>query len=375
MAKELRTKVTKDGMLELSIAQVEKPTPGADEVLVEVKAAPINPSDLALLLTMGGADFSTIKTSGSGDSTVTTMKIKPEYMANMTPRLDLSMPAGNEGAGVVIDAGENAKHLIGKVVSLAGGSMYSTYKVFSAKMCLVMDDGTEPIEAAFSYVNPLTALAFIETMKMEGHTALVHTAAASNLGQMLVKLCKKDGIPLVNVVRKQEQVDILKKLGAEYIVNSSDADFEAQLANAIHTTGATLAFDATGGGNNGLLPGQILAAMEVACVRNMKVYSRYGSETHKQVYIYGGLDRQPSILKRSYGMAWGLGGWLLMPAMAKIGMEGVVKMRQRVAAEIKTTFSSTFKSEITLAEALQPEIIAAYAKQATGEKYVINPSK
>ena len=373
-SKEIRSMVTSDGNIEISIANVEMPIPGDDEVLIEVHAAPINPSDLGLLLSFA-ADLSTINVSGSGDETVTSMKIHPALMGAMKPRIDESMPVGNEGSGIVIDAGANAKELIGKTVGLAGGSMYSQYRCVPAANCLVMEEGTSPAEAASSFVNPLTALAFIETMKMENHTAIVHTAAASNLGQMLVKICKNDDIPLVNIVRKQEQVDILKDIGAEHVCNTSDSNFIESLVSALVTTGATLGFDATGGGNGGELPGQILAAMEVAANKTAKEYSRYGSDTYKQVYIYGGLDQSPTILKRSYGMSWGLGGWLLTPMIGRIGMEKFQTMRARVAKEIKTTFASTYANEISFEEMLQPEIIKSYAKQATGQKYLVNPQK
>ena len=373
-SKEIRSMVTSDGNIEISIANVEMPIPGDDEVLIEVHAAPINPSDLGLLLSFA-ADLSTINVSGSGDETVTSMKIHPALMGAMKPRIDESMPVGNEGSGIVIDAGANAKELIGKTVGLAGGSMYSQYRCVPAANCLVMEEGTSPAEAASSFVNPLTALAFIETMKMENHTAIVHTAAASNLGQMLVKICKNDDIPLVNIVRKQEQVDILKDIGAEHVCNTSDSNFIESLVSALVTTGATLGFDATGGGNGGELPGQILAAMEVAANKTAKEYSRYGSDTYKQVYIYGGLDQSPTILKRSYGMSWGLGGWLLTPMIGRIGMEKFQAMRARVAKEIKTTFASSYANEISFEEMLQPEIIKSYAKQATGQKYLVNPQK
>ena len=373
-SKEIRSMVTSDGNIEISIANVEMPIPGDDEVLIEVHAAPINPSDLGLLLSFA-ADLSTINVSGSGDETVTSMKIHPALMGAMKPRIDESMPVGNEGSGIVIDAGANAKELIGKTVGLAGGSMYSQYRCVPAANCLVMEEGTSPAEAASSFVNPLTALAFIETMKMENHTAIVHTAAASNLGQMLVKICKADDIPLVNIVRKQEQVDILKDIGAEHVCNTSDSNFMESLVSALVTTGATLGFDATGGGNGGELPGQILAAMEVAANKTAKEYSRYGSDTYKQVYIYGGLDQSPTILKRSYGMSWGLGGWLLTPMIGRIGMEKFQAMRTRVAKEIKTTFASSYANEISFEEMLQPEIIKSYAKQATGQKYLVNPQK
>ena len=373
-SKEIRSTVTSDETVELSIVKVDLPTPADDEVLIEILAAPINPSDLALLTTFGG-DLSNISISGSGDDTVASMKVHPAVMRSMKSRLDKPMPAGNEGAGVVVDAGLNVKGLIGKTVGLAGGSMYAQYKCAPAINCLILEDGTTPVEAASSFVNPLTALSFVETMKMENHSAIVHTAAASNLGQMLVKICQSDGIPLVNIVRKEEQVEILKGIGAKYICNTSDPGFMESLINALVETGATLGFDATGGGNDGELPGQILTAMEVAANKNSEQYSRYGSETYKQVYIYGGLDQNPTILKRSYGMSWGLGGWLLTPMLGKIGMEKVQEMRVRIAKEIKTTFASKYAGEISFEEMLQPEIINSYAKQSTGNKFLVNPHK
>jgi len=374
ISKEIRSTVTSQGNIELSITKAELPIPSADEVLIKVEAAPINPSDLGLILSFA-ADLSSISTSGSKDETVTSLKIHPGLMGSMKPRLDQSMQAGNEGAGVIVDAGENVKELIGKTVGLAGGAMYSQYRCVPAASCLVMGEGISPAEAASSFVNPLTALSFVETMKMENHTALVHTAAASNLGQMLVKICKDDGIPLVNIVRKSEQVDLLKSLGAEYICNTNDESFMDDLVNALVATGATLGFDATGGGNNGELPGQILSAMEIAANKTAKEYSRYGSDTYKQVYIYGGLDQSPTVLKRAYGMSWGLGGWLLTPMIGRIGMEKFGQMRMRVAKEIKTTFASSYAEEISFEEMLQPETIKSYAKQATGKKYLVNPHK
>ena len=373
-SKEIRSKVTSEGNIELSITKFEKPIPSADEVLIRVEAAPINPSDLGLLLSFA-ADLSSISTSGTEEEMVTSMKIHPALMGSMKPRLDQSMQAGNEGAGIIEDAGENVKELIGKTVGLAGGAMYSQYRCVPAASCLVMDEGTSPAEAASCFVNPLTALSFVETMKMENHTALVHTAAASNLGQMLVKICKDDGIPLVNIVRKSEHVELLKNLGAEYVCNTSDDNFMDTLVSALVETGATLGFDATGGGNGGELPGQILSAMEIAANKTAKEYSRYGSDTYKQVYIYGGLDQSPTILKRAYGMSWGLGGWLLTPMIGRIGMEKFQQMRMRVAKEIKTTFASSYAQEISFEQMLQPEIIKSYAKQATGEKYLVNPHK
>ena len=373
-SKEIRSNVTSDGNIEISIASVEKPKPAENEVLIKVEASPINPSDLGLLISFA-ADLDSLNVTGSGDETVAKMKVHPGLMKAMAPRLDQSMKVGNEGGGVIEDAGTGAENLIGKTVGVAGGAMYSQYRCVPASSCLVMDDSTTSAEAASSFVNPLTVLGFIETMKMENHTAILHTAAASNLGQMLVKVCKDDSVPLVNIVRKSEQVDLLKNLGAEHVCNTSEPDFMDSLVNALVATGATLGFDATGGGNEGKLAGQILSAMEIAANKTAKEYSRYGSDTFKQVYIYGGLDQSPTILNRSFGMQWALGGWLLTPMIGKIGMERFQQMRERVAKEIKTTFASHYTQEVSFEEMLQPETIKAYAKQATGEKYLVTPHK
>ena len=375
-SQEIRSTVTSEGDITISIVNVAMPVPKDHEVLIKVEAAPINPSDLALLTTFA-ADLDSLTLTGSGDDTIASMKVRPALMGAMKPRLDQAMQAGNEGSGVIVAAGANpeAQALIGKTVGVAGGAMYAQYRCVAAQSCLVMDEGTTSAEAASSFVNPLTALAFVETMKMENHTALVNTAAASNLGQMLVKICKDDGIPLVNIVRKAEQVEVLKSLGAEYVCNTSDESFMKDLVAALIATGATLAFDATGGGNGGKLPGQILAAMEIAANKTAKEYSRYGSDIYKQVYIYGGLDQSPTILNRSFGMQWGLGGWLLTPMIGRIGMERFGQMRARVAKEINTTFASHYTQEISFEEMLQPEVIKAFAKQATGEKFLVVPHK
>ncbi|HEV7602791.1 MAG TPA: zinc-binding dehydrogenase [Bradyrhizobium sp.] len=369
---ELRSLVKKSGELELSLASVPIPEPGPDEVLVRVEASPINPSDLGLLV--GAADMSTAKTSGAGDATVVTAKVPDGAMRAMAGRLDESMPVGNEGAGVVVKAGSSdaAQALLGKTVAMIGGAMYAQYRCLKAKDVLPLPPGTTPAEGASCFVNPLTSLGMVETMRREGHKALVHTAAASNLGQMLNKICLKDGVGLVNIVRSPEQVDILRKLGAKYIVDSSTPTFMDDLTNALVETGATLAFDAIGGGR---LAGQILTCMEAAANKTAKVYSRYGSTVYKQVYIYGSLDTRPTELVRAFGMAWGVGGWLLFPFLQKIGAADGARLRQRVVDELKTTFASHYTKEVSLQEALQLRNIAAYGKRATGEKYLINPNK
>ena len=369
---ELRSLIKKSGELELSLVKVKIPEPAADEVIVRVEGSPINPSDLGLLV--GTADMTTAKSSGAGDSVVVTASVPEPLMKAMAGRLDESMPVGNEGAGVVVAAGSSsrAQAMMGKMVAMIGGAMYAQYRCIKAADCMVLPDGTTAAEGASSFVNPLTALGMTETMRREGHKALVHTAAASNLGQMLNKICLADGIGLVNIVRSAEQEEILRKLGATHVCNSTAATFMDDLTQALVETGATLAFDAIGGGR---LAGQILSCMEVAANKTAKVYSRYGSTVHKQVYIYGGLDMRPTEINRNFGMTWGIGGWLLFPFLQKIGPAEAQKLRERVAAELKTTFASHYTQVVSLQEALQLSNIAAYAKRATGEKFLINPNK
>jgi NADPH:quinone reductase-like Zn-dependent oxidoreductase len=369
---QLRSLIKKSGELEISLVNVPIPEPSADEVVVRVEASPINPSDLGLLV--GAADMATAKASGTREAPVITAKVPEAAMRAMAGRLDESMPVGNEGAGVVIKTGssEAAKALMGKTVAMIGGAMYAQYRTIRASDCLVLPPGTTPAEGASCFVNPLTSLGMVETMRREGHKALVHTAAASNLGQMLNKICLKDGVALVNIVRSPEQAAILRKIGAKHVVDSTAPTFMDDLTNALVETGATLAFDAIGGGK---LAGQILTAMEAAINKTAKVYSRYGSNVHKQVYIYGGLDLRPTELNRAFGMTWGVGGWLLFPFLQKIGMADALKLRQRVVVELKTTFASHYTQVVSLQEALQLSHIAVYAKRATGEKYLINPNK
>jgi NADPH2:quinone reductase len=370
-ARQLRSLVTEDGTLTLSLTDTDVPAPTADEVVVRVEAAPINPSDLGLLL--AGADLGTLQSSGTATDPVVTGSIPANVLRTLAGRFDQSLPVGNEGGGVVVDAGASpgAQALLGKTVGLFGGSMYTQYRTVNASMCLAMPDGTLPSEAASCFVNPLTALGMVETMRLQNHTALVHTAAASNLGQMLVRICIDDDVPLVNIVRRPDQVSLLEGIGAKYVVDSSAPTFMADLTEALVATGATLAFDAIGGGR---LAGQILTAMEAAAIAKATEYSRYGSTTYKQVYIYGGLDRGPTEFNRSFGMMWGMGGWLLMPFLQTVGPEVAERMRQRVAAEVKTTFASSYAAEVSLAGALTLDAISVYGTQATGAKYLINPN-
>ncbi|MBB4222825.1 zinc-binding dehydrogenase [Variovorax guangxiensis] len=372
MALQIRSLIRSSGELELSLHDEPIPEPQAHEVVIRVEASPLNPSDLGLLF--GAADMSTAKASGTADRPVVTATVPERVLPAMKARLDESMPVGNEGAGVVVKAGSSpaAQALLGKTVAAIGGAMYSQYRCLAAAQCMELPDGTTPAEGASCFVNPLTSLSMVETMRMEGHKALVHTAAASNLGQMLNKICQKDGIALVNIVRKQDQEDLLRSLGAKYVCNSSSPTFIEDLTQALAETGATLAFDAIGGGK---LAGQILGCMEAAINRTAKEYSRYGSNTHKQVYIYGGLDRSPTEVVRNFGMTWGMGGWLLFPFLQRLGDAGTQRLKARVVAELKTTFASHYTREVSLVEMLQLDAIGVYGKQATGEKFLLNPNK
>ncbi len=369
---QLRSLISKTGDLELSLAKVDVPEPGPDQVVVKVEATPINPSDLGLLL--GPADMASFKAVGSGDGIKVTAKVPAAALPFLAARLGESMPVGNEGAGTVIKAGssEAAQALKGKMVSMVGGSMYAQYRLLNARDCQPLPAGTTAAEGASWFVNPLTALGMTETMKREGHKALVHTAAASNLGQMLNKICNEDGIGLVNIVRSAEQAKLLKGIGAKHVVDSSAASFTDDLTQALVETGATIAFDAIGGGK---LASQILTCMEIALNKTAKEYSRYGSTTHKQVYIYGSLNTGAVELNRNYGMAWGVGGWLLTPFLQKIGRPDQQRLRERVVNSLKTTFASHYTKVVSLPEVLDLKNIAAYAKRATGEKFLINPNK
>jgi NADPH:quinone reductase-like Zn-dependent oxidoreductase len=367
---ELRTTISADGELTLDLVEVAVPEPAPDEVVVRVEATPINPSDLGLLI--GPADLSTMAAHGTADRPVLKMRVPEEAMPAMAPRLGQSMPVGNEGAGTVVRAGAGVAHLLGKKLGMIGGAMYTQYRVLPARTCMELPDGATAADGASMFVNPLTALAMVETMRREGHTALVHTAAASNLGQMLNRICIADGVKLVNIVRSEQQAEILRALGAAYIVNSTAPDFAASLTDALEATGATIAFDAIGGGD---LPNTILHAMEAAANRKATAYSRYGSNTFKQVYIYGWLGQGPTVIDRSFGFAWSVGGFLLTPFLAKIGHEAAAALRARVARELTTTFASHYTQVISLRDALRPDVVAAYMRKATGEKYLIDPSQ
>lgn len=367
---QLVSTISADNKLTLSLQDIDMPQPSADEVVVRIEAAPLNPSDQAVLFS--AADMSTATQSGTEERPVITADVAAQFMPALKTRVGKNTPVGNEGAGTVVAAGSSpaAQALMGKTVAVIGGGTYRQYLSANVQSCLVLKDGTTAKEGASSFVNPLTALAMVETMRAEGHKAIIHAAAASSLGQMLNRICMADGIDLINIVRKEEQETLLRDMGAKYVVNSSKDSFLADLTAAIIETGATIAFDPIGGGK---LASDILNCMEAAITRDVEEYNVYGSNTFKQVYVYGGLNRGPIKLNRNFGFAWGVNGFLLFNALGKLGAETVMSMRKRVAEEITTTFASRYTHEVSLAEALQLDSIAAYSKQATGEKYLITP--
>jgi NADPH:quinone reductase-like Zn-dependent oxidoreductase len=368
---QIRTLIKPEGELELSLAEVEIPTPGPTDIIIKVEATPINPSDLGLLV--GAGDISTAVQSGTAERPVITARVPEAGMRAMKARIGQSLPVGNEGAGTVVAAGESeaAQALLGKRVTGLGGEFYAEYRMLNVGQVMELPDGITAEQGASCYVNPLTALSFVETMRNMGHESLVHTAAASNLGQMLNKICLKDGVPLVNIVRKEEQAEILRGIGAKHIVNSTSPTFMEDLIAALMETGATLGFDAIGGGP---LAGQLLIAMEAAASRKMKEYSRYGSGQETQVFIYGRLDMSPTLVPPGVGFAWNLSGYLLTPFLQKAGKEVRARMYKRVIDELTTTFASHYTKRISLAEALNLDTLKAYDAKATGEKYLITPN-
>lgn len=367
---ELRSRITPRSELILSLEERLVGDPGPDELVVRVEAAPINPSDLVLLL--GPADLSTGQAGGTAERPTYTATIPSSHMRSLSARLDKPLAVGIEGAGTVVATGANVTEYQGRVVAMLGGGMYSQFRKMRAGDCVLLPEGVEAAHGASLFVNPLTALAMVETMRQEGHTALVHTAAASNLGRMLNRVCQADGVPLVNVVRSAEQAAILKEIGAHFVVDSTSASFREELEQAITETGATLAFDAIGGGK---LASSILHAMEAAASRTEGAYSRYGSSTWKQVYIYGSLDAGPTVIDRGFGLSWGVSGFLLTPFLDKLGASGAARLKERIVRELRTTFASRYTDVIALRDALSPEIVERYARRATGSKYLIDPSR
>jgi NADPH2:quinone reductase len=364
---ELRSTLGDDGIVTLALHDSDVVAPGDEQVVVRVEAAPINPSDLGMLF--AGGDLELAESSGTDERPAVSM---PAPTAGQRGRLGRAMPTGNEGGGTVVAAGGSpaAQALLGKVVGFLSGNAYGQFRTLHVSQCLPMADGTDPADAAAAFVNPLTALGMVETMRLEGHTGLVHTVGVSNLGLMLNRICLDDGVPLVNIVRKPDHVAQLRELGAQHVVDSSSESFTDDLTDALRATGATIAFDAIGGGE---LVGTLLTCMEKVASEQAGEFSRYGSDTHKQVYIYGGLDRAPTVLHRTFGMSWGIGGWLLTPFLQRVGPEAADRLRRRVADEITTTFASTYGMRLSLRDAVDPDHVRRYGRMATGDKALVCP--
>jgi NADPH2:quinone reductase len=367
---ELRSTVGDDATVTVHLRRSEIAPLGEDDVLVRVGAAPINPSDLGALF--AGADLEAAVASELDGLPAVVAPLSPAALAASAGRLGRAMPAGNEGGGTVVATGSSpaAASLAGRVVGFLSGNAYAEHRVLNVAQCLAMPDGVTPVQAAAAFVNPLTALGMVETMRLEGHRALVHTVGASNLGLMLQRICTADGVELVNIVRRPEHVELLVGVGAAHVCDSSSPSFEDELVEALRATGATIAFDAIGGGE---LASTILRAMEEVAAASAGEFSRYGSDTHKQVYIYGGLDRSPTVLRRDFGMSWSIGGWLLMPFLARIGPDAADRLRRRVADEITTTFASSYGAHLTLLDVVDPDHVRRYGRMASGDKALVVP--
>jgi len=363
---ELRSTILASGELRLDLVEIEVGDPAPGELIVQVEATPINPSDLLLLL--GPIDLGSI--AASADGAGLRAQVAAGALASVSARMGRSLVPGNEGAGLVVAAGHDGEDLIGKRVGMRGGGMYTQYRELPVRDCVILPEEATSADGASMFINPLTALCFIETMRMERHDALIHFAAASNLGQMLNRICVADGIPLINVVRNAEQAALLAAEGAACILDGTAGDFEARLTEAAAKTGATLCFDPIGGGRQASVA---LAAMEATAAERVSEYNRYGTDIFKQVYIYGLLDRTPTILDRWVGFAWSVGGWLLTHRLRQIGPERAKALQQRVVDELKTTFKTSYSRTLTLREALSPDAARAYKRKATGEKYLITP--
>ncbi|KZX58744.1 NADH oxidase [Halioglobus sp. HI00S01] len=354
-----------EGKLTVEVAQTELPEPKGSQILVKMEAAPINPSDLAVLT--GPADL-----AGAEYSPGRFVADMPEpFYSGQKARHGMRLPVGNEGAGEVVAAGDDeyAQSLIGQRVACVPGTAYSEYCIADAMLSLPLGELSSE-QGASAFVNPMTALGFVETARAAGQNAIIHTAAASNLGQMLLKICQEDDIALVNIVRKSEQADMLRDMGATHVVNSADEDFFSQLCAAIEETGAYFGFDPIGGGQ---MTDTCFRAMEQVAARNMSEYSRYGSDQAKKMFIYGRLDLGPTILTPAYGFGWTLSGWLLTPFLQQAGMETVLRMRQRVLEGLTTTFASSYKRKVNLEEMLTREAVLEYSQMKTGEKYLVTP--
>lgn len=367
----IRSRLDADGTLAITLESVAVRPPANDEVTIRVEAAPINPADLIPLL--AGADPAAARFDGTAARPRVLAQLPAAALGVQAGRIGRSLHVGLEGAGLVIAAGPGAQDLLGKrvaVLSMVEG-LYAQHCTVPRHECAPLPDGVSPRQGAGLFCNPLTALAMVETLRQTGEQAMVHTAAASSLGQMLVRICAEDGVPLVNIVRRPEQAGLLRELGARHVCDSSQPAFAEDLHAALLATGATAAFDAVGGG---MMAHDLLAAMERAAVERTGNYSPFGSSEAKHVYIYGGLDPSSTRLpRRGYGMTWHVSGWAMPPILTKAGQARTAELMARIASGITGTFASHYAKEISLAEALRPAAMRDYCRLATGRKFLINP--
>ena len=371
-ARQLFSTVTADHELILSVEPLDVPEPGENEVVVQMEAVPINPSDLGVLV--GPAELSTARRGEVDGHPALIADVHPGWRRLVAARVGKKLPVGNEGAGTVIAAGdgEAAQALLGRTVTAVGGSMYRTHRVLDVRRVMPLPEGAAAAEGASLFVNPMTVQAFLTTMRDEGHEALIHTAAASNLGQMLAKLCGKEGVPLVAIVRREAQRKLLLDLGVPHVVDSSTETFFDDLVAAIAATNATLCFDAVGGGH---LANTVLTAMEMAQRARGVRADLYGTPVHKQLYQYGRLDVSATKLTGGYGMYWGVGGWLLTPRLHALGRQRTRAMQQFAIDERNGIFASDYARTVGLLDLLDPDTMRSIDRKGTGGKALVDPSR
>ena len=363
--------VTASGEVRIELDETPPARPGDGQLLLRVEAVPLNPSDLMPML--AGGNPADARFEGSPERPVVTVPLTPQLAQAGAARVGLPLAPGLGGAGTVVAAGKGAEALLGKRVAfltIAMGAL-ARYCTVALEECVELPDDISAAEGADVFCNPLTALAMVETLRQTGQRAMIHTAAASNLGKMLVRICKEDGIPLVNIVRRGEQAEMLRALGATHICDSSQPGFADELGRAVADTGATVAFDAIGGG---VMADRLLTAMEAAAAARMGGFSPYGSQDMKRVYIYGLLDGSPTMLPRAgYGMIWAVEGWAMPPVLARAGAERTGALVQRVVAGLTGTFASDFAQSVSLAGALSRDAMLRYCAKTTGGKYLVIP--
>ena len=369
ISRQLITTLSLTGTLSLSLQNTELPPLGAEDILLQVQAAPLNPSDMSFMFTQ--ADLSTLTFDYDASTPCVSMQLPDIIDKRHQHRVEQTLPCGYEGAGVIIEVGSSlSRELIGRTVSCAIGGMYADYKVSPLNAVIVMPEGVTPMQAAAAFVNPMTVLAMLETRRLHQHKALVHTASASNLGKILIRCCKQQSIPLVNLVRNSNQIPALMSLGADIVLDTSDEDFAVQLYDAISQYEPTACFDPIAGGD---LLSHVMSTMERVFIDKQQQFSHYGSGVFKQGFVYGHLDNAPLRFTHQIGFSWSLRGWLLGDVLPTLSAECITNMKKSIQSEITTTFASEFNTTITLADILNPVQIATYTAARSNEKFLVVP--